>query len=130
MALRKFGLTRTGKERLEKKLLSVGLQIERAAKQNAPVDTGRLRSSITTETGDRFGLPVVRVGTNVEYAPAIEFGSEPYIIEPDEAEALQWTDPKTGEPVFAKKVEHPGIPAQPFLLPAVDEVMSRFRGQS
>jgi len=66
----------------------------------------------------------------VEYAPAIEFGTGPFVIEPDEAEALQWTDPETGEPVFAKKVEHPGIPGQPFLLPAVDEVMARFRGQS
>lgn len=130
MVRRRTGLTRTGKEKLKRKLQSVGFQIERAAKQKAPVDTGRLRSSITTEVSERQGLPVVKVGTNVEYAPALEFGSGPYVITPDDAEALQWTDPETGEPVFAASVEHPGIEAQPFLLPAVDEVRSRINRQS
>lgn len=119
-------MTARGKEKLKKKLLSTGLEIERAAKQNAPVDTGRLRASITTEVLERNGIPVVKVGTNVEYARAVEFGTGPYIIEPDTAEALQWTDPETGEAVFAQRVEHPGIPEQPFLLPAVDEVMARY----
>lgn len=122
----KAKMTARGKEKLKKKLLSTGLEIERAAKQNAPVDTGRLRSSITTEVMERRGIPIVKVGTNLEYAPAIEFGVEPFIITPDQAEALQWTDPDTGEPVFATRVEHPGFPEQPFLLPAVDEVMARY----
>ena len=119
-------LTRSGRKKLEDALLKKGLQVERYAKQFCPVDTGRLRSSITTKLEYRGSTPIVRIGTNVEYAPFIEFGSEPYIIEPDEAEALHWQD-AAGEDVFAKKVEHPGIPSQPFLIPALDKVRNENR---
>jgi len=129
MVRRRSGLTRTGKEKFKQKLKSIGFQIEREAKDRAPVDTGRLRSSITTNVFDRGDEILVKVGTNVEYAPALEFGTGPYIIEADDAEALQWTDPETGEPVFATSVEHPGIEPQPFLLPAVDYVRSRYNRQ-
>lgn len=51
------------------------LQVDRAAKQLCPVDTGRLRSSITNQLGaDAEGLVAV-VGTNVEYAPYVELGT-------------------------------------------------------
>ena len=80
-------------------LMSVGFQIEAAAKQMAPVDFGRLRASISTnwsgsgidsgktgakaEPGDGVGNPgvvsrafgfSVVVGTNVTYAKAVEHG--------------------------------------------------------
>lgn len=48
------------------------------AKRFSPVDTGRLRSSITG-TVSKAGFPVKRlqgiVGTNIEYAPYMEFGT-------------------------------------------------------
>lgn len=48
------------------------LTIERAAKTLAPVDTGRLRASITHAVNkDDKGL-YADVGTNVEYAAAVE----------------------------------------------------------
>jgi HK97 gp10 family phage protein len=51
------------------------VRIERVAKQLCPVDTGRLRSSITREVGrDGRGL-YATVGTNVEYAPYVELGT-------------------------------------------------------
>lgn len=54
------------------------LIVERAAKVNAPVDTGRLRASITSEVR-RSGLNVRgAVGSNVEYAAAVELGSRPH----------------------------------------------------
>jgi len=46
--------------------------VERDAKILCPVDTGRLRSSITHEVKGTTG----RVGSNVEYARAVELGSE------------------------------------------------------
>jgi hypothetical protein len=47
---------------------------ENAAKRRCPVDTGRLRASIGTRI-ERDGLGIVGViGTNVEYAPPVEFG--------------------------------------------------------
>jgi HK97 gp10 family phage protein len=46
--------------------------IEARAKQLCPVDTGRLRNSITT---DITGPGSATVGTNVVYAPFQEFGT-------------------------------------------------------
>jgi HK97 gp10 family phage protein len=48
--------------------------VERWAKQNAPVDTGRLRSSIGGDVKSSFGEIVGIVGTNVKYAPFVEEG--------------------------------------------------------
>ena len=62
---------------LKKAVTSSCLLVEKDAKKLCPVDTGRLRSSITHEvlevTKSNFGG---RVGTNVEYAPYIEFGTK------------------------------------------------------
>jgi HK97 gp10 family phage protein len=50
-------------------------RVENAAKRNAPVDTGRLRSSITHSVNvDGTGL-FAEIGTNVEYAVYQEFGT-------------------------------------------------------
>jgi len=57
-------------------LIKSALFVERDAKINAPVDTGRLRASIShVENGFGSNNPSVEVGTNVEYAPAVEFGT-------------------------------------------------------
>lgn len=48
------------------------LMVVRDAKILCPVDTGRLRASITHEIEGITG----RVGSNVEYARAVELGSE------------------------------------------------------
>ena len=47
------------------------LLLDREVKQATVVDTGRLRASMTSQFGAGFG----QVGTNVEYAPIVEFGS-------------------------------------------------------
>lgn len=49
-----------------------GLQGERYAKKYCPVDTGRLRNSISHAEGDEEGTEVI--GTNVEYAAPVEMG--------------------------------------------------------
>lgn len=55
-------------------LEEIGLAAERFAKQETPVDTGRLRNSITHVID--LGENAVYVGTNVtEYGPYIEFGT-------------------------------------------------------
>lgn len=51
-------------------LEEIGLTAERYAKRETPVDTGRLRNSITHV----IGTDSVYIGSNVEYAPAIEMG--------------------------------------------------------
>ncbi len=106
------------KEYITQQLYRLGLKIVKEAKMRCPVDTGRLRSSITTKVTNDFK---VKVGSNVSYAPMIEFGTEPHVIEPDTAEALNWED-EEGEH-FAKKVNHPGIESRSFLRPAIDKVI-------
>ncbi len=65
------------------------LQVDRAAKRNCPVDTGRLRSSITNEIGtDAQGL-VATIGTNVEYAPYVELGTSKMAAQPFLLPALE-----------------------------------------
>lgn len=47
---------------------------ENAAKRRAPVDTGRLRSSISTELIEEDGELTGIIGSDVEYAAPQEFG--------------------------------------------------------
>lgn len=49
----------------------IGMAAERYAKIACPVDTGRLRNSISFTTGDKE----VYIGTDVEYAPYVEMGT-------------------------------------------------------
>jgi len=87
------GLTEEDKEQLKQELLKVGLYTLREAKRRAPVDTGRLRASLTVADSDGLlqntgpearakdgidtpqGKFTVRVGTNVPYSVFIEYGT-------------------------------------------------------
>ena len=66
------------------------LMVERDAKKLCPVDTGRLRSSITHEIQGTTG----RVGTNVEYARAVELGTEKQSPQPYLRPALHTNEKK------------------------------------
>ena len=57
---------------IKKGLETIGLIAEGYAKRDTPVDTGRLRNSITHVTSDDAAY----IGTNVEYAPYVEFGDD------------------------------------------------------
>lgn len=108
-----------------KRLLRIGYKIEKGAKRRCPVDTGRLRSSIhTEESNTSSGAPLVRVGTNVEYAIYIHdgtgvLGPRGVPITPVSSSVLVWTD-KKGNTVFAKSVR--GMKPRPFLKNALDDV--------
>ena len=52
-------------------LEATGLKAEGYAKANTPVDTGRLRNSITHTADSNAAY----IGTNVEYAPYVELGA-------------------------------------------------------
>jgi HK97 gp10 family phage protein len=57
------------------------LNVEREAKRNAPVDTGRLRSDIQRMTFFKDGIVVeAAVFNTVHYAPTMEFGPRPYLF--------------------------------------------------
>ena len=56
---------------IERGLEAIGLTAEGHAKKETPVDTGRLRNSISHAVEDRAAY----IGTNVEYAPYVELGA-------------------------------------------------------
>ena len=65
--------TEAKKDRVRVAIATTAINVDRKAKEKAPVDTGRLRSSIHPEfTADRLGA---EVSTNVEYAIHQEFGA-------------------------------------------------------
>lgn len=88
-------ILRSMKEQMALALEAIGGEMERHAKENSPVDTGRLRNSITFATSTAQGSAntsggadaktsdyaqhgsveenTVVVGTNVEYAPEQEY---------------------------------------------------------
>lgn len=60
-------------ERAKKRgLEAIGLAAEGHAKKETPVDTGRLRNSISNTTDGEAAY----IGTNVEYAPYVELGAK------------------------------------------------------
>lgn len=72
-------------------LEAIGLQAEGYAKAKCPVDTGNLRNSIShAASGDS-----AYIGTNVEYAPYVEFGTrkmaaQPYLKPAAEGHAAEY----------------------------------------
>jgi len=76
-------LTDSGRKKIATELEKKAIKVVRASKRNAPVDTGRLRSSITYDMIELPGqLPKAIVGTNVSYAPFVEFGTEDMDAQP------------------------------------------------
>lgn len=63
---------------VKKAVKMIGMQAERNVKTVTPVDTGRLRGSITHESDSDTAY----VGTNVYYAPYVEFGTYKMAAQP------------------------------------------------
>jgi HK97 gp10 family phage protein len=97
------------------------INIEREAKNACPVDFGILRSSIakTVDASDSGRILSAEVGTNVEYAPFVEFGTGSGVSVPagQEEFAMQFKG-KTGR----KR----NYPARPFLFPAWEQERPKF----
>lgn len=94
---------------------ATSLEIATDAKRSAPVDEGRLRSSIGILRSRPDGLGTV-IGTNVTYAPVVEFGSRAHEIRIKNKSVLT-----NGKVFFGKSVNHPGTKPQPFLYPAYEK---------
>lgn len=77
------------KEELDKKIAraleAVGAAAETYAKELCPVDTGHLRDSITHSVDDN----TVYLGSDVEYAPYVEFGTYKQKPQPFMGPAMQ-----------------------------------------
>lgn len=109
-----------------RELTEAGRRVVNRAKILAPVDTGRLRSSIRMQPPRLFSLrPSVTVGSDVFYAPFVNDGTRPHQIRPRRAQVLRFT--VGGQVVFARVVNHPGTKPNPFLDRALQEI-ARPRG--
>jgi hypothetical protein len=95
--------------------------VQNRAKILAPVDTGRLRASISKDVNSLS----FKVFSNVEYAGYVNDGTRPHVIRPRHKQALRVRI--GGRTVFAKEVHHPGTRAKPYLDRALQEV-ARQRG--
>lgn len=72
---------------------------------------GRLRASIRSTRANVSSSGVdSSIGTNVKYAGAHEYGTKPFTIRPRKASVLRFVG-RNG-PVFARFVNHPGLPAR------------------
>jgi HK97 gp10 family phage protein len=98
------------------------LNIQKDAKQRCPVDTGRLRSSITIQPVGNGGM-TLRIGTKVFYAPYVEWGTGKFANHPTKSgRGTPWVYPaskggrETGEMVFTH-----GSKPHPFLFPAFEQ---------
>lgn len=76
-------ITDEGRQKINNELKKIVLRTVSEAKDKAPVDTGRLRSSITfEEEQDQNGFLKLVIGSNVDYAPFVEFGTERQAAQP------------------------------------------------
>lgn len=101
---------------LRQALAQAGAVVESAAKENAPVDTGELRNSISYEVNGRDS---VSIGTNLEYGPYIEWGSGLFAEEGDGRQDVPWHYQSADGEWHTTSGQHP----QPFLRPAFEDTV-------
>lgn len=109
---RKLGKIATN-EAIMRGIQKACLRVEASAKANCPVDDGRLRSSITHElqSTELQG----KVGTNLEYAPYVEFGTGIFASEGN-GRGTPWSYQDSNGEWHNTVGQHP----QPFLHPAFE----------
>lgn len=87
-----------------------GGKAETYAKSECPVDTGRLKGSIThrVQKGD-----TALIGTGVEYAPYVEYGHH--------------QEPGRYVPAIGKRLVASYVPGHPYLTPAMSQHVGEYR---
>jgi phage gpG-like protein len=109
-------------------LTKSGLVVEGRAKELAPVDTGKLRQSITTQVRTDSAL----VGSNLQYAPTMEFGRRPGATMPPAGALIGWMtrhgmDTRM-EFALRRAIARRGIPEKRFLRGALEQNRARIEG--
>lgn len=101
-------------EKTEIALNKAALRIERDAKQKCPKDTGALRASIGSQIELGQNVVAVTVGTNVPYAPFVEYGTGLFAKNGDGRKDVPWWYMDAEGKFHITRGQHP----QPFLIPA------------
>lgn len=108
-------------------LLDLARQVERQAKLNVPVDTGRLRGAIRSSMTTEAGKPVALVRAETNYAIFVHEGTGLYgprhqrIVPTAPKTLFRWTDKSApGGVRFARSTR--GVRPRPFLRDALETV--------
>jgi HK97 gp10 family phage protein len=122
-ALKQLGI----KASQDKKQLVQGAAriIKEAAIQNAPEQSGNLKEHIIDEVlAESEDAIEVGVGPDQQgdafYGLMLEFGADSHTIRKQDKRVLA-----SPEDIFGTQVEHPGLPARPWLRAAFDENIDR-----
>ena len=98
-------------------LTAWAISVEAEAKTRAPVDTGRLRASLTHEVLAESAS----AGTNVVYAPFVEFGTRPHF--PPLGAIAGWAGHHgMSAGALAWAIAKHGTKPHPYLIPAFQTV--------
>lgn len=106
------GITNEVRKEADTALMFNGRSIEKNAKLRVPTDTGRLKTSLDVY---KLGEMSYQIGTNVKYAPYVEFGTKSKTTIP------------AGLENYAKRFQSSngslegGMHAQPFLFPSFEQ---------
>jgi len=107
-------------------IMRIAVELSNLMKEEAPVHTGRLRQSIQI-LGKEEGKVVV--GTNLKYAPRVQFGSDPRT--PSIESLKRWAKLKLGAENLAyaiqMKIEEEGTEPNPFVSRAVERLKERYK---
>ncbi len=125
---------------LRKFFLRAAITVQNRAREKAPVDTGRLRSSIAYEVDDGVPPLYAKVGTNVKYAKPMEYGTGLLSEAPDSKKtrhyppggALElWAKRHgigSGEAVARAIGRRGGLRPRRYLRGALEESVSKIQG--
>lgn len=123
-------LVPSAREALAGAITEAALATQRRAKEKCPVDTGRLRGSIAAVPVAIDGTRWL-VGTNVAYAPYVEFGSRPHQAPLDAIIAWGRRHGLADAASLAvwRRIAERGTRARPYLLPAFRESVAELRAR-
>jgi hypothetical protein len=83
---------------------------QRELRTTSPTDTGEMRNRTEVTVSGRSGAIEITATVDTPYAEMVAQGTRPHVITPRSGQALRFVA-RSGEVVFAAKVNHPG--AQP-----------------
>ena len=109
------------REDTRKEIMRTAYAVNHKAKSNCPIRTGRLKSSLKVLKDNTTDLNKIsaEVGTNVHYAPYVEFGTGTSVSVPTGLEdyAMQFK---------GRGIRKVNIRARPYLFPAAESERSRY----
>lgn len=111
----------------------IGLRAVAIAKEKVPRKTGNLGRTIRLGNVTDTDAQIIAGGQGgVGYAQIVEYGSRPHVIVPRNKKVLAWGGARrlsgslrsgSAATIFARRVNHPGTKAKPFLKPAAEEAV-------